>query len=313
MSAPTGAGRPDGGSTTAGGMSAGATGVIHDIGYRHYDGPRNGRPAITRALALDSLRGAYGLGRSARSKVLPFVLLGIACLVGGILALVTVLTGAAELPIGYAQLSNSLRTLVIIFLAVAAPQLVSKDLRFRTVSLYFSRPLTRQDYVLAKYLAMTGAVFALMALPQTVMLVGALLAKLDALDQLTAWLQGVAGSVVGALVLGGIALLISSLTPRRGLGVAAVVGVLFILNTAVGAGTVIADQLGRPSLSTWISLVDPSSAWYQFQVFVLGAPDSGIGASVDAATGSVAILVCVAWVALTALGLLARYRKVSVS
>ena len=47
------------------------TGVIHDLGYQHYDGPRLGRPAIVRALAWHSLRSAFGLGRGARAKIVP--------------------------------------------------------------------------------------------------------------------------------------------------------------------------------------------------------------------------------------------------
>ena len=33
-------------------------GVIHDIGYRHYTGPRLGRPGIVRALVWHSLRSS---------------------------------------------------------------------------------------------------------------------------------------------------------------------------------------------------------------------------------------------------------------
>ncbi|MDX6241618.1 MAG: type transport system permease protein, partial [Kribbellaceae bacterium] len=53
------------------------SGVIHDIGYRHYDGPRLGRAAISRALMVSSLRHAYGLGRSGKSKTMPILLLAV--------------------------------------------------------------------------------------------------------------------------------------------------------------------------------------------------------------------------------------------
>ena len=48
------------------------TGVIHDIGYQRYEGPRLGRGYASRSLFVHSVRGAYGLGRSAWAKVLPF-------------------------------------------------------------------------------------------------------------------------------------------------------------------------------------------------------------------------------------------------
>ncbi len=38
-----------------------AGGVIHDIGYRHYDQPRLSPSVAARSLGVDSLRGAFGL------------------------------------------------------------------------------------------------------------------------------------------------------------------------------------------------------------------------------------------------------------
>ena len=51
--------------------------VIHDLGYRPYTGPRLGEGAIARSLSITGFRNAFGLGRSGRSKVLPFVLLAL--------------------------------------------------------------------------------------------------------------------------------------------------------------------------------------------------------------------------------------------
>ena len=48
-------------------------GVIHDLGYRGYAGAREGTGAIARTLFLTGLRHCFGLGRSGRSKVLPFL------------------------------------------------------------------------------------------------------------------------------------------------------------------------------------------------------------------------------------------------
>ena len=39
----------------------------------------------------------------------------------------------------------------MLFCAVVAPELVSRDLRGGVLPLYFSRPLTRIDYALAKW------------------------------------------------------------------------------------------------------------------------------------------------------------------
>ena len=60
---------------------------------------------------------------------------------------------------------------------------MSRDLRFRVAPLYFSRPLSRQQYVQAKYAGMATAVFILMAMPITLLLAGAMLAELPVRDQ----------------------------------------------------------------------------------------------------------------------------------
>ena len=48
------------------------TGAIYDIGYRHYDGPRLGRREAIASIVGAGLRAVFGLGRSGRSKILPW-------------------------------------------------------------------------------------------------------------------------------------------------------------------------------------------------------------------------------------------------
>ena len=52
-------------------------GVIHDIGYRPYAGPRLGERAVAWAFFVTGLRNCFGLGRSGRSKILPMGLLAL--------------------------------------------------------------------------------------------------------------------------------------------------------------------------------------------------------------------------------------------
>ncbi len=60
--------------------TAGPASVIHDLGYRRYDGPRLGRAQIIRALAWHSFRAAFGFGRGAKAKIVPLVALVALCL-----------------------------------------------------------------------------------------------------------------------------------------------------------------------------------------------------------------------------------------
>ena len=159
-------------------------GIIHDIGYRHYEGPRLGRGAVVRALFVDGLRGAYGIGRSKRSRVVPFLLLAFACIPALIWGLVVTIVNLDELPVGYTEYVVLIQVLVAIYVAAQAPTLVSRDLRHRVVSLYFSRPLGRMQYVFARYAALAGATFAFIAAPVTLLFACALLAKLPIAEQL---------------------------------------------------------------------------------------------------------------------------------
>lgn len=185
---------------------------IHNIGYRHYDGPRLGRAYARRSLFSQSLRGAYGLGRSAKSKVLPMLLFVVMCVPALIMVAVAVTTKMKDLPVDYTRYAILLQAVIGLYLASQAPQSVSRDLRFKTVPLYFSRPIERGDYVLAKFAAMTSALFALTAAPLIVLYVGALLAKLDFAEQTKGFAQGLV-SVALLSLLFGIGLVVSAVTP----------------------------------------------------------------------------------------------------
>lgn len=232
-------------------------GAIHDIGYRHYDGPRLGAAYVRRSLFVDTARGAFGLGRSGRSKIVPFVLLAVMCVPAVVMGIVTGYFNLPSLPLGYTEYAFALQVAVVIFLGSQAPVAVSRDLRFRIAPLYFSRPISRVQYVQAKYAGLTAALFVLLALPVVLLFVGAMLAELPLDDQLGGLARGLAGSAVLALVLAGIGLVIAALTPRRGLGVAAVVGVLLVSAGVQGIVRGLAEEFGSDTLAGYAGLLNP--------------------------------------------------------
>ena len=73
------------------------------------------------------------------------------------MVVVLAFAGLDELPIGYTEYVVTMQVAVTVFLGSQSPAVMSRDLRFRVVSLYFSRPLTRRGYVRAKLAAMSGA------------------------------------------------------------------------------------------------------------------------------------------------------------
>ena len=113
----------------------------------------------------------------------------------------SILGNADEMPLEYTSYAVHLAVVVVIFVATQAPQSVSRDLRFRVVALYFSRPLSRHGYVQAKLAAMSAAIFVLLAVPLLVLYAGALLAQLPLWTNTRDLLAGLAGAVLFAVVL----------------------------------------------------------------------------------------------------------------
>ena len=157
----------------------GRTGVIHDIGYRGYDGPREGTGVLVRSLYVTGVRHAFGLGRSGRSKVLPFLLLGLGALPAVIVVGVVTMIGLDELPVSYAAYLSQIQMLVTLFAAAQAPVLVSRDLRHRSIVLYLARPLSPALFALTRWASLATAIFIFTLLPTIVLYVGGLLAGLD--------------------------------------------------------------------------------------------------------------------------------------
>ncbi|MET9292193.1 ABC transporter permease subunit [Streptomyces sp. NPDC003077] len=290
--------------------AASARNVIHNIGYRHYDGPRLGRAYTRRSLFSQSLRGAYGLGRSAKSKVLPMTLFAVMCVPAVVIVAVATTTGADRLPVSYTRYAILLQAVIGLYLAAQAPQSVSRDLRFKSMPLYFSRPIERVDYVAAKYTAMASALFVLTAAPVLVLYVGALLIKADFLEQTKGMAQGLLGVALLSLLYAGIGLVIAALTPRRGFGVAAVIAVLTIPYGAVSAVQGIASVQGREEIVGWLGLFSPISLIDGLQTRFLGGTSSfPNGAEPTAAAGWLYLLVVLVLIAGCYALLMRRYRK----
>ncbi|MFD7991737.1 ABC transporter permease [Streptomyces mexicanus] len=284
---------------------------IHNIGYRSYDGPRLGRAYARRSLYSQSLRGAYGLGRSAKSKVLPMLLFVVMCVPAAIMVAVAVATKAKDLPVDYTRYAIIMQAVISLYVASQAPQAVSRDLRFKTVPLYFSRPIETADYVRAKYAALASALFILTAAPLLVLYVGALLAKLDFADQTKGFAEGLVSVALLSLLFAGIGLVIAAVTPRRGFGIAAVIAVLVISYGAVSTLQAIADVQDSSGAIPWIGLFSPITLIDGVQSAFLGATSAAPGGVAPGTGAGIVHVLVVAGLVAAAYGLLLRrYRKV---
>lgn len=256
-------------------------GVIHDIGYRRYDGARDGAPALARTLYVTGLRHAFGLGRSPRSRILPFVLLGLSTLPAVIVVGVLAVFGTPELPLTYADYTNQTGILVTLFAAAQAPVLFSRDLRHRSIVLYLARPLPAAAFALVRWLSLATAILAFLLLPVLVLYAGALLSGLDVTDETGGLLKAVTLQVLLAAMLAGVTGLVSSVSLRRGF---AVVGSILVL--AVGGGVVsvvqaIAREEGATTVGVAAGLGSP-----QVLVTGLGHAWGVTGDAITAPTGA---------------------------
>ncbi|MFE3600741.1 ABC transporter permease subunit [Streptomyces sp. NPDC059142] len=284
---------------------------IHNIGYRAYEGPRLGRAYARRSLFTQSLRGAYGLGRSAKSKVLPMILLAVMCLPAAIVVAVAVATDLKSLPMDYTRYAIFTQAVIGLYLAAQAPQSVSRDLRFKSIPLYFSRPIERGDYVLAKFGAMASALLILTGVPLLILYIGSLLASMDFVEQTKGFGQGLVSVTVLSLLFGGLGLVVAALTPRRGFGVAGVIATLTISYGAVSVLQAIALSTDRMGAVQWIGLFSPITLIDGLQTAFLGATSSFPGgAGPEAGVGVVYLLAVLALISGSYAVLMSRYRKV---
>jgi ABC-2 type transport system permease protein len=190
---------------------------------------------------------------------------------------------------------------------------MSRDLRFRVVALYFSRPLRRRDYVRAKYAAMATALFLLITLPLTILFLGALLAELPWDEQLPDYLRSLGGAALLALVLAGVGLTIAALTPRRGLGVAVVVAVLLVLAGLQSAVEGLSLEFDRDTLAGYAGLLSPFTLVDGVVSTAFGGDSAGPAGPPDTLAAVIYAVVLVAVVAGCYAALVTRYRRSSAS
>jgi ABC-2 type transport system permease protein len=238
-----------------------AASSIYDLGYRHYDGPRTGRWGTFVTLYASSLRAAFGLGRRTSSKIIPVAL----AIFAFVPALIQVGIGAITSGVGadveffeHQDYFGYVQIVLILFCAAVAPELVGRDQRNRTLSLYFSRAVPRVDYALARYAALGSVMLVLTLGPQVFLYVGNGMAA----DDLSGYLADrwdlvfpiLGSSLLLSAMVAAVGLVIAAYIPRRAYATAVIVGV-FVLTGAVAA---ILMETIDPEVAQYALLVSPT-------------------------------------------------------
>jgi ABC-2 type transport system permease protein len=281
-------------------------GVIHDIGYQRYSGPRLGRSAVFGALYQHGLRAAFGLGRSAKAKIFPWGVVGIVLLVAVINAAVRSQVGT--LLFDYYMFDDTMSWLIIFFVAIVAPELVSRDVRSGVLPLYFSRPLRASDYIGAKFAALVTAVWLLLGVPQFIMFLGGAFTSETGMSgvwkEFTLLAPGWAYSLLWAVVFASISLLVASLTGKRAFAAGGIVAVFLMTAPVVGVMNILPSQTAR-NLS---GLASPMSLINGVEIWLRRRTDMGLDIG---QMGPIYGIEAFCLIAVCLLLLLARYRKVA--
>jgi ABC-2 type transport system permease protein len=306
-----------------------AGGVIHDLGYQRYEGPRLGRSQIVTALAWHSFRAAFGLGRGAKAKIVPVIAFLALCLPAIVNAFV--MSKGNPRAVDYDTYVPALRDIIMtIFVAVQAPELVSRDLRSRVLPLYFSRPIKPGDYPLAKYLGFTAACLVMLEVP-LLLLWGGAVANVHGGSavwaETRALFPGLLVGLMWAVSLAAISLFLASLTGRRAFATGTVAITLLLTYTLAeillqveSQGVVHGGPVGGlvingppPSLAEKVSgLFSPFTLFDGVRMW-LGGTNSADSVLKPGAFGAVYALVLLVLVGLCLAGLAARYRKARLS
>ena len=145
-----------------------AEGVVFDLGYRPHEGERLGRSGARRALYKDGLRRVLGLRRKARRKVFPIVLIGTALMPALFFVGLSVIAGEFDQTatlFGHPEYFDLTGSMALIFIALAAGELLIPDRVNGTLQVYASRPLTTVDYLIGRAAALATVVVAFLWLP----------------------------------------------------------------------------------------------------------------------------------------------------
>jgi len=227
-------------------------GVVYDLGYTPYEGDHLGRRGAIRSTYRDGIYRVLGIKRRARKKILPWTLAAFAVLPAivfvGFAFLLTTFSPDAESPFGsHADYFELTGTVVLLFVALAAPELLIPDRREGVLSIYSSRPLLPDDYVGARFVSLLTVIAGFMLIPQVLMYVG--FAALDADGVFSAlWSNAgdipriLASTAVYAVAYAPLALLVATIANRKSAATGVFLGGL-LMGTILSAALIEATAL----------------------------------------------------------------------
>src|SRR6202158_2019626 len=225
---------------------------IADRRFQHYEGPRLGPAYSFIALLLHSMRWVVGLGRSARYKIVPIIVIAIAYLPSLVLMVVVTVAPGAPLP-DYAQYYGFVVPSIYIFVALTAPELICPDRRHGTLRMYWTSNLGPFTYLAAKLAAIWVVLSLVTVGPVLIQLFGYSLfgqGPHGLTEGLWTFVHIVGGGLTLAVFFGSIALAVSRLTDRNAFASAGIILGFILSGAALG---ILQGPLKAPA---WVALVN---------------------------------------------------------
>ena len=281
--------------------STGQYGEIFDRGYLHYTGPRLGQLHAIWALTRYSMARALGIRRPWTAKIIPMLLYAAVAIPVLIAIGIRAFLPTVEF-LDYAAFFGAIFLLVGIFVAMIAPEMMSSDRHDRLLPLYFSRPIGRGSYVLAKLLATGLLTLSMSVVPAIVLWFGNGLLADEPLPALRDSLGDlgrivVAGTMI-AFYLGAIALMISSFTGRKSIAVGVIIlGFVLTESLSLAISEALQDQ---PDLARWVTVLSPARTIASMVGQLFDEPDLETGIPLNATLGVMAAVVAICCVVMFA-------------
>lgn len=229
--------------------------TIHDLGYRRYDGVREGARGAFRAVFWQGFRAMFGIGRPLKTKAVP-VFVSVVTMLPALASVAASGATQGQLPITYASVIGAQVLLFLLFSAAQAPEMLCRDQQHRVLPLMFTRDVTRTQYAAARLLALFTAMFLVALAPLLILYIGEIGVAKDPGATFAAM-----GNKLGpvllfatllAWVMSTVSAFLSSLTSRRAYATAAVIGA-FLSTVVISQG--LQDLAGMSEATT--KMLDP--------------------------------------------------------
>jgi len=266
---------------------------IHDLGYRPYAGERAGVPWAVRSLAVHSMRRALGLKRAGKHKIVPLITIALAFVPALMMVALSAFLpdfGQSDL-VSYSEYYGFVSFAVLLFVAAAAPGVLTTDRTNGMLALYLASPLTRSTYVIAKAIGIFTVMLLVTVAPILFLIIAHTLVGSGPggiLDFLGTMVGALAAGAITAAALTGLGMFISSI-PKRW-GIASVSIIASILVPAIVAG-VLTEEADAPD---WVAYFSPGDMFSKAWQHLLGEPTFN-GLAIDRLPAAATVIVAIGY------------------